>query len=248
MGRSNRRMSFFGELYLRTTRPFLGAEVSAREAEYLKRAFAGVPARGPVLDLGCGHGRHSSRLVGRVPGGRAVIGLELDALSLSEREGAFPAIRADLRLLPIRSGALGGAFAWYSTLFTFDDAVQEQVISEIARCLGPRGRLVVHTLPRGRLETAPTATFETELPGGGMLRESSRFDPETGRDNALRQLLTADGRLLSAEYSIRYYRAPELARMFEAFGFTVRWIHGGLEGEPCENGSSELIMGVDRNA
>ena len=241
-------MGFFGELYLRSTRPFLGAELSGREAAYLARAFDGVAAAGPILDLGCGHGRHAARLARQLPDGRSVIGLELDALSLTEREGAFPAIRGDLRALPIRSGTLGGAFAWYSSLFTFDDATQERLIFEIGRCLAPGGRLVVQTLPRERLEANPIGWFESALPGGGVVRECSRFDPESGCDNARRQLVTADGRFLSAPYFIRYYRPLELARMFEAFGFTVRWIHGGLGGEPCDSASAELIMGVDRNA
>ena len=37
-------MSFFGELYLRSTRPFLSPETTAREVAYLERGFAGLTA------------------------------------------------------------------------------------------------------------------------------------------------------------------------------------------------------------
>lgn len=240
--------SFFGELYLRSTRPFLGAEVSDREAEYLAHAFAQVPPGGPVVDLGCGHGRHAARLQGRIPGGHEVIGLELDDLSLREREGEFPAVRADLLQLPFGGGTLGGAFAWYSTLFVFEDAVQRQLLREIARVLRPGALLVFQTSPLERLESAPTGTFDGPLPDGSQLKEENRFDPATGRDVGFRELTTPDGRVLSAQYFIRYYRVPELAQLLENEGFAVRWVHGSLSGEPLSADSADLIMGVQRHA
>jgi len=53
---------FFGELYLRSTRPFLPEDVTRAEADYLSRAFNGVRVSGGVMDVGCGHGRHLSQL------------------------------------------------------------------------------------------------------------------------------------------------------------------------------------------
>ena len=238
---------FFGELYLRSTRPFLGPGLSEREAAYLVHALSASTAPGPVVDLGCGHGRHASRMQGRLPGGRAVIGLEFDALSLEEREGEFPAVRGDLRALPFRSGSLGGAFAWYSTLFAFADDVQRHILREVARCLAPGAWLIAQTSPIERFECAPTARFEGTLPDGSRLREQSRFDPASGRDEGFRELETPDGRILSAPYFIRYYRAPELAELLTSEGFTVRWVHGGLDGEPPDTESTDLIMGVQRN-
>ncbi len=238
---------FFGELYLRSTRSFLGPALSEREAEYLVRAFADSVTPGPVLDLGCGHGRHASRMQGRLSGGRAVIGIELDALSLAEREGAFPAVRGDLQALPFRTGSVGGAFAWYSTLFVFDETITRRILREVARCLAPGAWLIAQTSPRERFEQNPTARFEGTLPDGSRLREQSRFDPESGRDEGFRELQTPDGRVLSAQYFIRYYRAPELAELLKSEGFTVRWVHGGLDGEPPDPRSTDLIMGVQRN-
>src|SRR3954470_24677419 len=49
-------VSFFGELYLRSTRPLLSPEITAREVAYLQRCFAGIAMLGPIIDLGFGHG------------------------------------------------------------------------------------------------------------------------------------------------------------------------------------------------
>ena len=240
---------FFGELYLRSTRPFLPDRVSEEEAAYLARVFSGGPGglKGPVADLGCGHGRHAARLQGKLPGGTAVVGIDLDALSFREREGPFPAVRGDLRRLPFREGSLGGAFAWYSTLFVFEEAEQREILREIARCLAKGALLVVQTSPLERLEREPVAAFDGELPDGSRLRETSRFDPESGRDRGVRELFTPDGRVLSAEYFIRYYRVPELAELMSSEGFTVRWVHGGLDGRAPDETSADLIMGAERN-
>ena len=239
--------SFFGELYLRTTRPFLGGEVSDTEAGYLAQVFAAHPPNGPIVDLGCGHGRHAARLQGRMPEGQPVIGIDLDALSLAEREGVFPAVQGDLRALPFQNACLGGALAWYSTLFVFDDPVQKQILSEVARCLKPGALLVCQTSPLERLEQHPTSTFEGPLPDGSTLHEQNRFDPETQRDVGTRQLTMPDGRVLSAQYFIRYYRVPELAQLLESAGFSVRFVHGGLGGEPVTADSADLIVGAERN-
>lgn len=234
-------MSFFGELYLRSTRPFLGPEQSGVEAQYLARVFGTLAVPGPIVDLGCGHGRHAARLQHRIPG-RAVVGLELDPLALAEREGRFPAVRADLSELPFRDGSLGGAFAWYSTLFLFEEPLERRIFSEVARCLAPGALLVLQTLPFERLERWPTACFEQTLPDGSRLRETSRFDPVRGRDEGWRALTFPDGRTLQASYFVRYRRLVELRALLAAHRFSLQTVEGGLHGERPGADASDLIL------
>ncbi|RKH57517.1 methyltransferase domain-containing protein [Corallococcus llansteffanensis] len=233
---------FFGELYLRSTLPFLSEAVTAREADYLSRAFADV--EGPVVDLGCGHGRHAARLNAEGALAGRVVGLERDALSLRLRRPGFPVVRGDLRALPFQAGALGGAYAWYSTLFAFSDAEHVQILREVARVLRPGGRLVFQTVPYERLARSPGAAFRERLPDGSLLEEESRFDATRGRDVGQRQLTLPDGRVLRAAYAIRYYPLAELERLLESTGFSTTWVHGGLEGGPMTPESTDLIVGA----
>ena len=237
-------VSFFGELYLRSTVPFLSEETTAKEVAYLTRRFEKLEVPGPVVDLGCGHGRHAARLNARGPLADRIIGLELDALSLQERLPGFPAVRADLRSLPFRTGSLAGAYAWYSTLFVFSDEEHEALLREVARCLRPGGLLVLHTVPYERLASQPEASFSTRLPDGSLLEEQSRFDAVRGRDEATRRLTMPDGRVLSGHYAIRYYPLADLTRLLEATGFSVSWVHGGLEEERPSETSTDLIVGA----
>ncbi|WNG37016.1 class I SAM-dependent methyltransferase [Archangium violaceum] len=238
-------MSFFGELYLRSTLPFISEEMTAKEVAYLAKYFADLQVPGPVVDLGCGHGRHAARLNAQGPLAGRIIGLELDALSLQERLPGFPAVRADLRSLPFRTGSLAGAYAWYSTLFVFSDEEHVALLREVARCLRPGGRLVLHTVPYERLASQPDASFSTRLPDGSLLEERSHFDAVRGRDEASRRLTFPDGRVLSGQYAVRYYPLADLIQLLEFTGFSMCWVHGGLEGEPPSGTSTDLIVGAE---
>lgn len=238
-------MSFFGELYLRSTQPFLSPEITSREVIYLERCFTGLARPGLVVDLGCGHGRHAAPLNASGPLAGRVVGLELDPYSLSHRAPGFPAVRGDLRALPFQKGSLAGAYAWYSTLFAFPDTEHRVILQEVARCLQPGALLVFQTVPHERLSAQPTAAFQHTLPDGSLLEEESRFDPTTGQDHGRRRLTLPDGRVLSGIYTIRYYPLADLTQLLESTGFAARWVHGSLEGEPLSATSTDLIVGAE---
>lgn len=238
-------MSFFGELYLRSTRPFLSPEVTTREVAYLERCFTGLTLPGPVVDLGCGHGRHAAPLNTTGPLKGRVVGLELDPYSLAHRLPGFPAVRGDLRALPFPSGSLAGAYAWYSTLFAFSDMEHRVILQEVARCLRPGAVLVFQTVPYERIQEQPSAAFQHTLPDGSRLEEESRFDPATGRDHGRRRLITPEGQVLSGVYAIRYYPLADLIQLLESTGLATKWVHGGLEGEPLSSSSTDLIVGAE---
>lgn len=237
---------FFGELYLRSTLPFLSEGTTAREVDYLARTLGPRVRPGPVVDLGCGHGRHAAALNAAGPLAGRVLGLERDALSLAQRLPGFPAVQGDLRALPFAPGVFGGAYAWYSSLFVFTDAEHVELLQGVARVLQPGAPLVLQTVPWERLVAAPEAAFRQVLPDGSVLEETSRFDAASGRDVGQRRLSIPDGRVLSGTYAIRYYPLADLTQLLESAGFSVSWVHGGLTGEPLSSNSTDLILGAER--
>jgi SAM-dependent methyltransferase len=238
-------VSFFGELYLRSTRPLLSPEITAREAAYLQRCFAGLAHPGPIVDLGCGHGRHAALLNTSGPLAGRVVGLDLDPYSLSQRLPGFHAVRGDLRALPFQPRSLAGAYAWYSTLFAFSDTEHRVILQEVARCLQPGALLIFQTVPYERMSRQPSAAFQHTLPDGSVLEEQSHFDPKTGVDHGHRQLTFPNGRVLSGTYTIRYYPLAELTQLLESTGLSTKWVHGSLQGEPLSSTSTDLIVGAE---
>ncbi len=235
--------AFFGELYLRSTRPFLNPTITQAELDYLESQFKTLPLPGPLLDFGCGHGRHLD--VGRRVG-RAMVGMDRDLLSVSEASQSAPVVRADFFAAPFRSGAFAGAWAWYNSVFTFEDAQIQQLFAQLARLVRPEGLLILHTLPREKIAAEPPSNFSGHLPDGSHLAEQVRFNPENGRDEGRRTLTLKDGRVMAADYFIRYYFLRELEAMLEVVGFRTVFVHGGLDASPLSGTSADLILGAQR--
>jgi len=235
--------AFFGELYLRSTRPFLVDHVTQAEGRYLSQHLAAFPLKGPVLDLGCGHGRHLRTVDGT---GRALVGVDFDALSLKEAKQAAPVARGDFFALPFRTGSFAAAWSWYNTPFTFEDGKIEALLREVARCLKPGGLLIVQGTARAHAQALPDGQYDGVLPDGCRLVETCHYDDATGRDNIDRELTTPEGRRMGASFFIRYFFADELIKLLAKTGFDGVWVHGGVDGYPPASSSTELIVGAAR--
>lgn len=94
----------------------------------------------PVLDLGCGDGRH---LAFQEKSGFKTIGLDLSAQLLkiaSERPHSSPLIRGDMRCLPIADNSLGAVLSLF-TAFGYFGSLKDNagMIQDVARTITPGG-------------------------------------------------------------------------------------------------------------
>lgn len=227
---------FFGELYLRSTRPFLPEHVSDAEADFLR---ARLPRSGQVLDVGCGHGRHLRRLADL-----AIAGVDRDPASLEEARSLAPVARGDFTALPFRSGAFAGAYAWYNTLGTFEPDHSLQMLKEIGRCLAPGGVFIVQGSHPARSAEQPTSRYDGYLPDGSHLVEECQFDAPGRRDRLTRRLTLPDGRVMAASFFIRYYDVDEWRFRLAVAGMDVEWVCGGVDGAEVTASSTDVIVGA----
>jgi SAM-dependent methyltransferase len=235
-------MGYWGELYVRSTEPFFSEANSCAEANYLEWCFATHRVAGPILDLGCGRGRHAVRMQSLT--GRPLIGLDRDPYTVERRLPGFSAIQADFRLLPFKNQSLAGAYAWYNTLFNVDQGSLSGVLHALARAFKEGGRLVL----QGDLFTKrpdPEYRFEHTFGDGARLLERAVFDPENDRDQIDRTLQLPDGRVLQGSMLINYYSTDMLRHLLEMAGFEVKWIHGGTDRSPLQTDSKTMIVAAD---
>jgi SAM-dependent methyltransferase len=117
----------------------------ALAAQLLGRALAGSPARGPVLDAGCGTGGMLLRL-GPAVAGRPTLGLEYDAIAagLAASKAGRPVAAGSVNEMPLGDGTLG---AYLSLDVLCHGGVEPtRALKEAHRCLGP-GAIAVFNLP-----------------------------------------------------------------------------------------------------
>lgn len=232
-------MAFFGELYLRSTRPFLAPEATAQECGFIASALDLAPGV-RALDIGCGHGRHLEPLAAR---GLDVLGFDLDPESLVAISPELRArvVRADLFAPPF-AGCFQAAFSWYATLFgSDDDARNLEALRAAVSVLAPGGRLLVHGHNPTVQAREPQSHFETTLADGARLVEETWYDLAA---NALHghRILTDGARRLEGRYLVRCFTAADHARMASRLGLGIEATWGDAQGNPYAADSPDLIV------
>ncbi|MFO7652281.1 MAG: methyltransferase domain-containing protein [Candidatus Krumholzibacteriia bacterium] len=162
-----------------------------RDAAEARRAVAILPrlaplGSGPVLDLGCGGGRHLVELSRQ---GVPVVGLDLspallgEAARLREAAGArYALVRADMRRLPLRPRAVTAVLSLFTAFGYFGGlAAHAPVLAEVARVLAPGGHWFLDYLDadrvRDELVAGPVRPHERCV-GPLLVREQRRLEAD----------------------------------------------------------------------
>ena len=216
-------------------------------------AEAGVLAA-PVLDLGCGDGRHLGLLAG---GAGFVIGVDLSADLLAaarDRQPQAALLRADMRRVPLADGACGTVVSLFTAFGYFaDDRENERPVAEVARVLRPDGHwcLDVPDGDRLRAELGDGRPRVRERTAGPLaVRESRCWHAATRtvrkhvriRGRATEDVPQAGGAELEYEEQVRIYDLPELAALGERHGLVRVGGWGGYAGEPLGAGERWLLV------
>lgn len=187
--------SAFGAFY-----PVLYAHRDGREAARCLRllpqlAPLGAAQGAPVLDLGCGDGRHLAPLAAT---GLRVVGLDLSAPLLAAARGrapGVPLVRGDMRRLPFAAGSLASVLSLFTAFGYFGaDAGDRDVAVGIGRALRPGGHWFLDFLDADRVRAelaggeasrrrvaGPLAVTETRRLDGGFVVKDVRLEPLPGR-------------------------------------------------------------------
>lgn len=235
----------FTEDYLNVCRDYLAAQVPL-ELRFLKKRLPVTPPA-KILDLCCGHGRHSVPLAKK---GFQVTGLDFNSKYLTEaREKAQEAcvqlelVTGDMRKLPFAQESFDAVLSMYGS-FGYLDNDQENldVLREVHRVLTSSGVVMVDVLNSSWYQEHSDQSVVFEA-AGQKVRETNRFDPQRKRSEVTHEFLCPESGMTvrSSHYSIRLYTAEEMTELLERAGFQVLNQWGDFVGTPAKATLGRLI-------
>lgn len=238
--------SFFSPLYSRVYRgPLAQPDATAAEVALLAEVFA--KSNGPVLDLGCGFGRHAVPLGKK---GVRVVGLDVMAHLLRELPArGRQAVQADMRRVPLRDGAMAGGYCMFNTFGYFTPADNKRVLAELGRVLAPGAPLVIQCPNRPAM-----AKLARDFPPTRLMTSDAMVNESYGYDAASKSLIGSGQWIIGDKeqhwnFSLRLYSGAELVKLLAAAGFTVERHLGEPTGEPFDpRESTEQVIVARRVA
>jgi len=205
-----------------------------------------------VLDVACGHGRHSLELARR---GFRVTGVDLSPRSIElAREAAASEgldatfVERDARELDFYAEFDASINLFTSVLGYFDEeADNRRVVEAVARALRPGGSFLVDTINLLSLARGFQELHWQEFESGTLMVEHRAFDFERGRSRSDWMFVSREGSRKTIRHSLRVYAPHELIAMFEAADLDVLGRWGNFDGDEISFDAWRLILrGVKR--
>ncbi len=242
---------YFEEEWLDEIALHIPEERTRKEVDFvLERLELEPGAR--VLDVACGHGRHSLELARR---GFVVTGIDLSPRSIAfareaaEREGSSATFaERDARELDF-DGEFDAAINLFTSVIGYfdEEAENQRVVDGVARALHRGGSFLVDTINLLSLARGFRELDWEEYGSGTIMVERREFDFERGRSRATWMFVRPDGNRKTLRHSLRVYAPHELIAMFEAAGLDVVGTWGSFEGDELSFDAMRTILrGVKR--
>jgi SAM-dependent methyltransferase len=193
---------------------------------------------GPVLDLGCGAGRHLEVLRRTNP---AAFGMDLSGtlLGLAPAELRPWLLRGDMRRVPVREGSLAGICLWFTPFGYFSDAGNRDLLRHLSRLLQPGGVLVLDYLHAPRVLRDLVAEDTMERSGISVRSHRTLEGERLVKRMTLTRLATGESR--EALESVHLYQPGQLEAMGAAAGLRLRTARGSYAGGPLVPDSPRWI-------
>lgn len=223
---------------------FPSPEETSGQVSALKRLLDFRPGQ-LIADICCGMGRHAIPLAAD---GLDVVGVDTSARMLAGAQQAAqggPApmlVRGDAQRPPLRSDSIDVALNLFNSFGYFEDEAANQcVLDETARCLRPGGAFLLETRNREYQIVYAPYYLEVTLADGSPAVMRCRYDRER---HTLCSIWSRpdDSEAIIHRAAIRLYGLDELSEMFRRAGLAIDAIWGDYDGTEFEGFERLLII------
>ncbi len=240
---------FFGPRYLEEYADILTPEQTRAQVDFLEKIVR-LERGARVLDLACGHGRHTVELARR---GYAMTGQDINRFFL--KEAAKSAKRAGVQVRWVNSDMrhipFVEEFDVVVNLFTAfgyleSDEEDQRVVHEVAKALRLQGTFVLDVINRERVIRRFRQKDWKQLADGSVALYEGTFDFVSGRNYERRVRIWKDGTREEAPTVVRMYTLRELIGLCQAAGLQFKAAYGGYDGEALSLDSPRCILMAEK--
>lgn len=248
----------FDQKYLDTYLGSLTTERTNQELDFLIKAVPLQPSD-IILDLACGHGRHSIELARR--GFGHITGLDYSETFITKANADADKVKANVIFMlgDMKELPFDNEFDVLLLLFTafgyFDDETNKSVLKQINKALKHGGRFLMSNVSAEavieRFSREGILDPENGLPKihrqvemtGHLTNEIEWFDKDEQIIHSHRDWQDK-GQKKEYDYWLHVYSLPQYQQMLSEVGFTVEKTWGDFDGQPfkSEGTHSTLIL------
>lgn len=243
--------TFYDEHYLKEYAGGLTNERTQREVDFinstlnLPQAAPGTTGGARVLDLCCGHGRHTVELAAA---GYSMVGQDLSATFLDLAKDAAAArdlqiqfVHSDMREIPFE-GEFDAVINMFTAFGYFDDTENQKVLNAVARALKPGGKFLIDLLNTLWIIRNFLPQSWDELSDGTVALTKRDYNLLTGNIEELRTYIAPGGSKREVCLIWRSYIYPELAKMLNCAGLAPIQVFGNFDGSEFAWDSNRMIV------
>lgn len=235
------------DLYLYFYESALSEERTVGECNYIE-SICELKGKEKILDLACGHGRHSIEFAKReyrVEG----IDLNQDFIQLAKNTSQKSGLKARFVEGDILESEYGENFDLVIFLFNslgfFNEPNAAIIFNRINQCLKKGGKAFIDTKNRDHIikEIKPYEVIEK---GNDLMIDRLSFNPKKGTTTNDRTYIK-DGKRYEAPFTMYSYNYSDLERLLKRTALTIKQVLGGWKEEQFDSNSRRIILVLEKS-
>lgn len=234
------------DLYLYFYQDFIDENRTKKECDFIVKTCT-LPPQSRILDLACGHGRHSVYLASQE---HLLTGIDLSPafIEYGREQAAKQNLNIDFQvgnMLEIDFQEQFDSLLLLFNSFGFLDKTDGlKLLQKMRAAIKPKGKIFVDIKNRDSILTEITDCQITEK-GQDLMIDRLDFDPKSGTTTN-RRIYIKDGQRYDTPFTMQLYNYSEFAAMVEQSGLQIVQTFGNWQGGPFDRTSRRLIALLGR--